>query len=218
MAKTELPGLPDLNLGTIYCIGRNYAEHAQELNNRVPNEPVVFLKPSGSIIFDGGTIELPFQSKNVHHEVEMTVAMGKGGKNIPQEEAISHIAGYGIGIDVTARDLQQKAKDHSHPWSIAKGFDTFAPISSFVSAQKIKDPQNIALRMSVNGEMRQMDNTGLMIFPVVSLIHFLSTIFTLKPGDIIFTGTPKGVSAIHSGDNIKAILGNHKTSLNVTVN
>ena len=217
MSAIRVPGFPALSIGTIYCIGRNYVAHARELNNEVPDEPVVFLKPSGSVITDGGTIELPSQSKNVHHEVELTLVLKEGGKSIPEEKALSYIAGYGVGIDVTARDIQQQAKERSHPWAVAKGFNTFAPLSTFIPAGEIPDPQNIELHMSVNGETRQSDNTRLMIFPVASLISYLSQIFTLKAGDIIFTGTPKGVSPIASGDQIVAVLGDHKTSLNVSV-
>ncbi|HEX6981888.1 MAG TPA: fumarylacetoacetate hydrolase family protein [Balneolaceae bacterium] len=216
MAK-KLPGLEHLEIGTIFCIGRNYVEHARELNNEVPGEPIVFLKPSSSVIFDGETITLPPQSGSIHHEVEMVVAIGKGGKHITENQALNHVAGYAVGIDVTARDIQQKAKEKGHPWSIAKGFDTFAPLSTSVTADKVADPQNIDLQISVNGEKRQHDNTRLMIFPIAKLISFLSGIFTLHPGDLIFTGTPKGVSAIKSGDKIEAILGNSLTKLNVTV-
>lgn len=217
MKDQQLPGLPELSLGTIYCIGRNYVEHARELGNDVPDQPVIFLKPASSVIFDGETVELPPQSNNVHHEVEMTVAIGKDGKGIAQQEALSHVAGYGVGIDVTARDIQQQAKENARPWAVAKGFDTFAPLSRFVSADQVEDPQNIELFMSVNGEKRQADNTGLMIFTVASLISYLSQIFTLRAGDVIFTGTPKGVSALQPGDHIEARLGHSLTSLNVTV-
>lgn len=208
MTKKTLPGLPDLKIGTIFCIGRNYAAHARELQNEIPDEPVVFLKPWSSIIFDGDKIILPHQSQNVHHEVELVAAIGKSGKNIPEELALSHVAGYAVGIDVTARDIQQKAKGKAHPWSVAKGFDTFAPVSSFIAADKIENPQNINLQLSVNGENRQCGNTQLMIFPIAKLISYLSTIFTLHTGDLIFTGTPKGVSPIKSGDKIKASLDN----------
>ncbi len=213
----SLSGLNDLQLGTIFCIGRNYVEHAHELNSEVPDEPMVFLKPASSIILDGGVIELPSQSKNVHHEVEMVVALGKGGKNISEENALSHIAGYAVGIDVTARDIQQKAKEKSHPWAVSKGFDTFAPLSSFISVDKVPDPQNLDLTLTVNGKQRQHDNTRLMIFPIPKLIAYLSGIFTLQPGDLIFTGTPKGVSPIKSGDNIQATLGDSLAALSVTV-
>ncbi len=213
----SLPGLNDLQLGTLFCIGRNYVEHARELNSEVPDEPVVFLKPASSVILDGGVIELPSQSKNVHHEVELVTAISRGGKNISEENALSHIAGYAVGIDVTARDIQQKAKEKSHPWAVCKGFDTFAPLSSFVSVDKVPDPQNLDLTLTVNDKQRQYDNTRLMVFPITKLITYLSRIFTLRPGDLIFTGTPKGVSRIKAGDNIKATLGNSLATLNVSV-
>lgn len=218
MSKQSLPGLPDLEIGNIYCIGRNYVEHAHELKNEVPDQPLVFLKPASSVIFDGDQISIPNQSSNVHHEVELVVAIGKAGKNIPKEEALEHLSGYAVGIDVTARDIQQQAKEKSHPWTIAKGFDTFAPLSSFVSKHHIADPQNIDLKISVNGETRQSDNTKLMIFSVAELVSYLSTIFTLQPGDLIFTGTPKGVSPIKPGDTIEATLNDGLTYLTVTVN
>lgn len=217
MPDQPLPGLSHLQLGNIYCIGRNYVEHAQELNNDLPDRPLVFLKPSSSIIFDGNAIRIPPQSNNIHHEVELVVAIGNGGKNIPKDDAVDYIAGYAVGIDVTARDIQQQAKEASHPWTVAKGFDTFAPISNFVSGRKISDPQDIALKITVNGTIRQSENTKLMIFSVAELISYLSTIFTLQPGDLIFTGTPKGVSPIESGDHIKASINNGLASLRVTV-
>jgi len=217
MSRKTIPGLPDFDICTVYCIGRNYVEHAHELKNEIPDQPMVFLKPASSIIFDGDSIQLPSQSNNVHHEVELVAAIGKGGKNIPEKHALEHVAGYGVGIDVTARDIQQQAKEKRHPWTVAKGFDTFAPISKFVSADKIQDPQNIELHISVNGTERQHDNTKLMIFPVAKLISYLSDIFTLHPGDLIFTGTPKGVSPIQSGDQIEATLDNSLAKLRVSV-
>lgn len=213
----HLPGLPDLFIGNIYCIGRNYVEHAHELNNEPPSRPLVFLKPTSSIIYDGDSIRIPSESQNVHHEVELVVAIGKKGKNIPKKEALEHVAGYAIGIDVTARDIQQQAKEKSHPWAVAKGFDTFAPLSSFVDQRQIPDPQNVELQISVNGEIRQADNTRLMIFPVDELISYLSSIFTLQPGDLIFTGTPKGVSPVKPGDKIEATMGPKLPHLAVTV-
>lgn len=218
MNQQTIPGLdPELTINTIFCIGRNYSEHAKELKNEVPDRPMVFLKPVSSIIFDGGSIILPPQSREVHHEVELVAAIGKGGKNIHAEEALQHIAGYGIGIDVTARDLQQEAKKRSHPWTVAKGFDTFAPISNFITADAIDDPQNIDLKLHVNGEVRQTGNTREMIFPVAELVAYLSTIFTLTPGDLIFTGTPSGVSPVKKGDQINATLQNNLATLNIRV-
>ncbi len=217
MKKQTIPGLPHLPFRNIFCIGRNYVEHAQELKNEVPSQPLVFLKPTSSIIFDGNEIHIPQQSQNVHHEIELAVAIDKTGKDIAKENALDYIGGFGIGIDVTARDIQQKAKEKGHPWSVAKGFDTFAPLSTFVEQKELPNPQNAELQLSVNGETRQSDNTELMIFTVADLIHYLSTVFTLQPGDIILTGTPKGVSPIVSGDVIKASLNNGLATLSVTV-
>ena len=217
MARKTIPGLPEVEFCTIYCIGRNYSEHAKELNNDVPENPMIFLKPASSIIFDGDSIHLPKQSNNVHHEVELVVALGKEGKNISQTDALEYVAGYGVGIDVTARDLQQQAKEKSYPWAVAKGFDTFAPISNFVPASEISDPQNLEISISVNGSQRQQSNTSMMIFPVMELVSYLSGIFTLHPGDLIFTGTPQGVSPIKKGDQIEATLGESLVKLSVGV-
>lgn len=213
----SIPGLEPLSACTVFCIGRNYVEHARELQNEVPDRPVVFLKPASSIIYDGDTIVLPSLSRDVHHEVELVAAIGKNGKNIPEDEALEYVAGYGIGIDVTARDIQQKAKEKSHPWSVAKGFDTFAPIGNFVAAERIPDPQNIELSLQVNGEFRQKDNTSLMIFPVAELISYLSNIFTLSAGDLIFTGTPAGVSPLKAGDSVTARMNDAMSTLSVDV-
>ncbi|MGM0589705.1 MAG: fumarylacetoacetate hydrolase family protein [Bacteroidota bacterium] len=212
-----IPGLSDLNVQNIYCIGRNYAKHAEELNNAVPDEPVVFIKPDSSITYDKAAIVLPEKSSNVHHEVELVVAIGREGKHISTDHALSYVAGYGIGIDVTARDIQQRAKDRSHPWAVAKGFDTFAPISSFVSADSVADPQTLELKLTVNDQIRQHGFTKDMLFPVAETIAYLSSIFTLQPGDLIFTGTPEGVSAIQEGDRILAELIDPSLDLNLRV-
>jgi 5-carboxymethyl-2-hydroxymuconate isomerase len=217
VVKATLARYPVLQIGYIYCIGRNYVEHAQELENEVPDQPLVFLKPTSSVIFEGEAIQIPTQSNNVHHEVELAVAIGKTGKNISEEHALEYVKGYGVGIDVTARDIQQQAKAKAWPWTVAKGFDTFAPLSPFISSNHIGDPQNISLKLTVNGEVRQDENTRLMIFPVASLISYLSHIFTLGPGDVILTGTPKGVSPIQSGDHIEATLNDGMARINVTV-
>lgn len=213
----QIPGLTDLTIGSIFCIGRNYQKHAEELGNTVPDQPMVFLKPSSSIIGDGEAIILPAQSKEVHHEVELVIAIGKKGKNIPGKNALEYIAGYGLGIDVTARDIQQQAKENGHPWSVAKGFDTFAPVSSFFPIDETTDFGAMDISLSVNGKKRQNGNTRNMIFSVAELIAYLSTIFTLNRGDLIFTGTPEGVSLIKSGDSILASLNNNKITLNISV-
>lgn len=212
----SLPGLTGLSFGTIYCIGRNYVAHAEELNNEIPTEPLVFIKPLSAVRLDGDDIPLPERSKRVHHEVELVLAIGKGGKDIPEEQALDHVEGYAVGLDLTARDVQQQAKENGHPWSVAKGFDGFAPLSSFIAAREIPNPQDLELEVRVNGSVRQADNTKLMIFPVKTLISYLSGIFTLHPGDLIFTGTPKGVSEISPGDRITATLNKNLARLSVT--
>jgi 2-keto-4-pentenoate hydratase/2-oxohepta-3-ene-1,7-dioic acid hydratase in catechol pathway len=201
-----IPGIPELNAGTIYCIGRNYQKHAHELGNPVPDNPIVFLKPASSIISDGETIRLPAESCEIHHEVELVIAVGRKVRNISHRSAPKYIAGYGIGIDVTARDIQLEAKKEGHPWSIAKGFDTFAPISSFKRFNEKTGLHSLQLSLRVNNKLRQKGKTGDMIFGIDELIAYLSTIFTLQPGDLIFTGTPEGVSELHAKDTILAEL------------
>ena len=212
-----IPGLPNLSIGSVFCIGRNYQKHAAELGNTVPDQPMVFLKPAGSVIGDGDTILLPSQSTDVQHEVELVIAIGREGKNISPKNALDFIAGYAVGIDVTARDIQQQAKDRSHPWSIAKGFDTFAPVSNFLPIENGTDFRKMNIALTVNNETRQNGNTSNMIFPVEELIAYLSTIFTLRPGDLIFTGTPEGVSPINHGDTVVASLNDDEVTLNLSV-
>lgn len=205
-----------VSVGTIYCIGRNYAEHARELNNPVPQAPIIFLKPASSLIFDGQSVIIPAASRDVHHEVEMVALIGKSGKRITLDAAPGHIAGYGIGIDVTARDIQQRAKEKSHPWAVAKGYDTFAPLSEFVPAALV-DPAATDVALWVNDERRQYGNTRDMLFPVHHLVAYLSTIFTLMPGDLVFTGTPAGVGPLQEGDRLRAVLGDDLVTLAVDV-
>ncbi len=217
MENTLLIPRLDIPIKTIFCIGRNYSEHAKELGNAIPQEPIVFLKPLNTICFDKDTISIPSQSYDVHHEIEMVIAIGKSGKDIKQEDALDYIAGIGVGIDLTARDIQQQAKEKGLPWTIAKGFDTFAPISQFVPYNDIPSLDNLDLELKVNGRIRQAGNTSNMIFSCEYLISYLSTIFTLNLGDLIFTGTPKGVSAIMHGDKIEASLNNNLAKLSLTV-
>ncbi|GAA5520157.1 fumarylacetoacetate hydrolase family protein [Aliifodinibius salicampi] len=216
MDNITLKNLSGLSVGSVYCIGRNYVAHAHEFNNEVPDKPLVFLKPASSITYEG-PIQLPKESTDVHHEVELVVALGKGGKNIPQEEALTHVAGYTVGIDITARDIQARAKEKGHPWSVAKGFETFAPLAPFVLAEEINDPKSLELSLKVNDELRQKDSTNLMIFSVSDLISYLSTIFRLRPGDLLFTGTPKGVSPLHQGDHIEAAISQPSVQLKMEV-
>ena len=208
-------------VGKILCVGRNYAEHAKEMKSDVPGSPVIFLKPPTAIVADGGTVVIPSISKDVHHEVELTVLIGQGGKNIPREFAFEYVAGYGVGLDMTLRDVQAEAKKKSLPWTLAKGFDTSAPLSEFVPASSVKDPHVLDLQLSVNGSVRQKSNTRHFIFQVDELISYISKIITLERGDVLFTGTPEGVAQVKSGDKLKGQLaapdGTMLTSIVVSV-
>ena len=214
----NLPGFPDLAPKTIYCIGRNYADHALELNNPVPSEPVIFSKPATSLLENHGTVIIPNQSTQVHHEAELVLAIGKKGKNIPQNDAISHVSGIAAGIDITARDIQSKLKEKSLPWLLAKGLDTFAPIGTFISANNV-DFANIQVQMFVNDELKQDGNTKDLLFPVDVLVSRLSEFFTLLPGDLIYTGTPAGVGPLKHGDKAEArILLNDNVLSTISIN
>ena len=188
----------------IFCIGRNYAAHAAEMQSKVPDVPMVFLKPSTALVRDGGAVVLPPQSAEVHHEVELVAVIGKAGKNIPADQAMTHLCGYGVGLDMTARDLQAAAKKKGHPWSVAKGFDTFAPLGPLVAVDEVEDPFNLDITLRVNGALRQAGNTRDMIFALPVLIAYCSSVFTLLPGDLIYTGTPEGVARVNRGDQLQA--------------
>jgi acylpyruvate hydrolase len=190
--------------GKIICIGRNYAKHAAEMGSAVPDEPMLFLKPPTALVGHGGRVVLPEKSTDVHHEVELVAVIGRGGKDIPRESALEHVDGYAVGLDMTARDIQSAAKKKGHPWSVAKGFDTFAPLGEIVSAKEVGDPQELRVTLTVNGETRQDGSTADMIFPVADLVAYCSSIFTLMPGDLIYTGTPEGVGPVHDGDELVA--------------
>ncbi len=205
-----------LNIGTMYCIGKNYAKHAAEMGGSVPKDPVVFLKPPAAYVEDGGVITIPEISKNVHHEVELVVAIGKDCVDVEEENVHEFIAGYAVGVDVTLRDIQQDAKDKGKPWTTAKAFRTSAPISQFIPASQVGKKNLFDIEIKVNDQLRQKGNTKDMERSVETLISYLSKVFTLRKGDLIFTGTPEGVSQIVSGDTIVASLIGH-VDLNVTV-
>lgn len=205
-----------VNIGKIICLARTYKKHAQEFNNKISENPIIFLKPESSIIFNNDTILLPKISKCVHHEVELGVVIGKNGKNISQKKAINHVLGYLIALDITARDIQSIAKKKGLPWTIAKGFDTFTPISEVVLKDKISNPNNLEFKLKLNGKLKQESNTKFMIFSIQRIIEFISKIMTLKRGDLILTGTPEGVGEIIEGDIIEASLEN-KYQLKVNV-
>lgn len=211
-----LKGLAGMIPANIYGIGRNYADHARELNNPLPTHPVIFTKPVTSLTFDG-IITIPSFVKEPHYETELVVAIGKQGKNIDVKHALGHVAGYGIGIDVTARDIQNRLKKEAHPWFLAKGMDTFAPVSTFVPAGSIFDPQKISFTLDINGKRRQNGITSDMLFPINRLIAILSRYITLLPGDLIFTGTPEGVGLLNDGDHLHANLESGLVTLDIDV-
>ena len=207
MALAYIKGSDEpIEVRKIFCIGRNYADHAKEMNAAIPEAPVFFLKPPTAIIGEGGIIHIPSISKDLHHEVEMTVLIGRGGKDILKGNALNHVAGYGIGLDMTMRDIQSDAKKKGLPWTLAKGFDTSAPLSPFVSATEIPDPHDLIVKLDVNGTTRQQSGTKNFIFKLDELISYISQFFTFERGDIIFTGTPEGVAAAASGDRLEAQL------------
>lgn len=180
----------------IICVGRNYAAHAKEHNAAVPEIPLIFLKPPSAILNPEDEIVLPPQSRQVEHEGELVVVIGKRGRNILTEDAKEHILGYTIGNDVTARDLQRADR----LWTRGKGFDTFAPFGPWIDTDF--DPSDAVLTCRVNGQMRQMASTRDMVFSVGTIIAFISSVMTLEPGDLIFTGTPAGVGALTAGDEV----------------
>jgi 2-keto-4-pentenoate hydratase/2-oxohepta-3-ene-1,7-dioic acid hydratase in catechol pathway len=195
-----------IRVGKILCVGRNYESHAREMNTKVPEEPMVFLKPPTALVQDGESVMIPKISSDLHHEVEMVLLFGKRGRDIGEAEAMKYIAGYGVGLDMTLRDVQAEAKKKGLPWTVAKGFDTSAPVSEFVRAKDVPDPHCLNITLKVNGQLRQSANTRNMIFRIGDIIAFISSIFTLEPGDLIFTGTPEGVGSVVAGDQLEAEL------------
>ena len=186
--------LPPSQPTKILCVGRNYVDHAKELGNEVPKIPLIFMKPPSAIIGNGDHIVLPPQSNQVEHEGELVAVIGKRGKNILAENASDHIFGYSIGNDVTARDLQYS----DGQWTRGKGFDTFCPFGPWIDTEF--DPSDAVVTCRVNGQMRQMASTRDMLFNVGVLIAYISSVMTLEPGDLLFTGTPAGVGLIEDGD------------------
>lgn len=195
----------------IFAIGRNYAEHILELNNERPDDPVIFTKPDTALLRNNAPFYYPGFSKDVHHEVELVLRISKDGKNIQEKYSNKHYDAIGVGIDFTARDLQQKAKQKGLPWDIAKGFNGSAPVSEkFLSVSSFSDLKDINFSLSVNDEVRQQGNTSLMLFSFDFIISYLSGFFTLRTGDLIFTGTPKGVGPVRIGDTLAAFIENEK--------
>ena len=200
--KTTIP-LKDVRLlaptvpSKIVCVGRNYVDHAKELGNEVPKVPLIFLKPASSVIADGEAVVLPPQSTQVEHEGELVAVIGKRGRNITAESAKDYILGYTIGNDVTARDLQKT----DGQWTRAKGFDTFCPFGPWIDTDF--DPSDALITCRVNGQMRQMASSRDMVFNIGVLLAYISSVMTLEPGDLVFTGTPAGVGALKAGDVVE---------------
>ena len=204
MRTARLAGGRQLPIGKVLCIGRNYSDHIRELGNATPEAPVIFIKPASSVIGEGEAVVIPPYSRDCHHEAELALLIGRRGKNIPEDRAMEYIAGYGVGIDLTLRDVQSELKKKGLPWEIAKGFDTACPLSTFVEASDVANPQDLRILLAVNGRIRQDGNTSMMIHRIPALIRHMSGIFTLDPGDVILTGTPAGVSRIVPGDHLVA--------------
>jgi fumarylpyruvate hydrolase len=184
----------------IYCVGRNYLAHVREMGHDEKSPPFFFAKASDMIVEDGATVEYPPLTSNYHHEVELVVAIGKGGANIPVEGALDHVYGYAVGFDMTRRDLQQAAAKKGHPWEIGKSFDQSAPCGTIYPVAKVGHLSEGELQITVNGQVRQQSNLNLMVWDVPHIINHLSQQVRLEPGDLIYTGTPEGVSAVVAGD------------------
>ena len=191
-------------VGRIYCVGRNYADHAREMGHDPDREPpFFFMKPANAIVQNHSTIAYPVGTKDVHHEIELVVAVGKGGKNIPVEQALNHVWGYGVGLDMTRRDVQGEAKKLGRPWEMGKSFDESAPVSALRPASEIGHPAKGTITLKVNGQLKQQGDLAMQIWSVPEQIAYLSNLITLEPGDLIFSGTPAGVGPIKAGDKLE---------------
>ena len=188
----------------IYCVGRNYAEHAREMGFEPDREaPFFFAKPADAVVADGATIPYALATQNLHHEIELVVAIGKEGVEITPEAALDHVFGYAVGLDMTRRDLQLAARDKGRPWDVGKGFDQSAPIAAIRRAAEIGHLTSGAIQLSVNGQVKQSSDLRLLLWSVKELVVELSRLFVLHPGDLIFTGTPAGVGPVKPGDELR---------------
>jgi len=194
-------------IGKIVCVGRNYAEHAKELGNEVPDKPVLFLKPASALIYSGGEIIHPVYGNELHHEVELVLLIGETVKNANKVEAEKAIIGYGVGLDMTLRDVQNELKKKGNPWALAKCFDTSAAISDFVLKIDYQLKSDEKIELKINGVVKQSDSLKSMIFNPAEIVEYISSVMTLEKGDLIFTGTPAGVSRVNRGDKLEAKLG-----------
>lgn len=187
----------------VYCVGRNYAAHAREMGMDPEREPPFFFsKPADAVVPNGASVTYPPRTTNLHHEIELVVAIGTGGRDIPLANALAHVFGYAVGNDLTRRDLQFAAREKGQPWDVSKGFDHSAPVSAIRRAAEVGHPERGLIWIEVNGERRQQADLSEMIWNVPEIISELSTLFELVPGDLIFTGTPAGVGPVQRGDSL----------------
>lgn len=194
-------------VGKLVCVGRNYAEHAKELNNPVPSEPLLFIKPASAAVPLQGGFAIPQERGAVHYETEIAVLIGKPLSRKPSdEEILDALSGFGVALDLTLRDVQNRLKDKGHPWEIAKAFDGACPLSPFVPADAVADLADIGVRLTLNGEVRQDGNSRDMLTPILELIRYISGHFSLQPGDVVLTGTPAGVGPLAHGDQLSVEL------------
>jgi acylpyruvate hydrolase len=197
-----------VQVGKLVCVGRNYAAHAKELGNDIPEFPIIFLKPASNIIFSGEQVIHPVYSNNLHHEAELVLYIGEDVKNAGDVEAENAIQGYTIGLDMTLRDLQNQFREKGDPWTLSKCFDTAAVLTDVVLKKDYKLRGDERIKLSVNGKVRQNASISDMIFPPVEIVRYISARMTLEKGDLIFTGTPEGVGRVIPGDLIEASLEN----------
>ncbi len=195
-------------VGKVVCVGRNYAAHARELNNPVPVEPILFLKPATAMVAMAEPLRIPTDRGSVHFETEMALLIGATLTMASEADAVAAIAGVGIGFDLTLRDLQDQLKAKSYPWEVAKAFDGSCPLSGFMplAGEAVPEWTNVDIVMHCNGSLRQQGNSSDMLTPVARLLAHISSIFTLQPGDVVMTGTPAGVGPLHAGDQLSAYL------------
>lgn len=193
----------EFHVGKIVCVGRNYAEHAKELGNEVPEFPIIFLKPSSAMIYSGGDVIHPKFSNNLHYELELVLLIGRDIKQADDKQAEDAIAGYGVGLDMTLRDLQNELKDKGNPWTLSKCFDTSAVVSDFILKKDYQLTLNEEIRLKVNGNVKQDGKLNQMIFKPVEIVKYISERMMLEKGDLIFTGTPAGVGRVVPGDRLE---------------
>lgn len=206
MAEHTVPikGQKDpIRVGKVVCIGRNYVDHIEELKNERPAAPMFFIKPATAVAPLDQPIRIPSYSKKARHELELALIVNKKLYQCKESEVLSAVGGYAVAIDVTLQDVQDRCKEKGHPWEIAKGFDGSCPVSPFVPASDVPNPQDVMITMRVNGQLRHNDSTKLMIWPIPAIVAAASQYFTLEPGDIVLTGTPAGVGPLESGDKLE---------------